>query len=215
MSSVLLRSLLGMAVASLAAPVSAAPDFAACFTLTPGVSWSTGNETTVIARAPFAGRQVLSVTTTGGGVGQASFHDATGRQLLGNVQYGIAAWGGDAAVAAMTDVFDPAPTFPASAQPGGRFVLDGKGVRTNHHEATDTQVDYEGFSDYTFVGYEDLEVEIDYQRRTFKDTCHLSASFEGERMEAWYAAGFGRIKFERYSGDSRLISDEIDSIIAE
>lgn len=70
-------------------------------------------------------------------------------------------------------------------------------------------------ADYTFVGYEDLDVEIDFKPRTFANTCHLATTFEDGRAEVWYAPGFGRIKFQRYSGDSLLMSDEISSIVNE
>lgn len=215
MSRYLLRTSLAMSMAVLSAPALAAPDFAACFTLTPGLSWSTGDETLTIEKASFAGQDAIKVHSAGGGVGMASYYDASGRQLLGQDRYGISAWGGDASQPVMTDTFKPAPTFPASAKPGERFEVTGKGERTHHVEETVTAIDYDGFSDYTFVGFEDVEAEISYQPRTFKDTCHVTATFEDNRIEAWYAPGFGRIRFERYMGDQRLMSDEIQSIEAE
>lgn len=212
MSPPMRRTFLAFGLAALSAPALAAPDFAACFTLTPGLSWSNGNETLTIEKAPFAGQQAIKVHTAGGGVGSASFHDASGRRLLGQERYGISAWGGDASAPVMTDTYNPSPTFPQSAKPGDRFALTGTGERTNHNEETVEPLDYDGFSDYTFAGFEDLEVEIDGQPRTFKDTCHVTATFEDNRIEAWYAAGFGRIRFERYMGSELLMRDEIESI---
>ena len=213
MSSVLLRSTLALGLSALAAPAFAAADFAACFTLTPGVSWSNGQETITIAKAPFAGNDdAVSVTTSGGGISSAEFFDRSGRQQLGKIRYGIAAWGADGAAPVMTDTYSPAPTFPATAKPGERFTLTGKGERTNHAQETVSPLEYEGFADYTFVGFEDLEVEIGFQPRTFANTCHLTATFEEGRAEVWYAPGFGRIKFQRYSGDMLLMSDEISQI---
>lgn len=215
MSSVLLRTTLALGVSALTAPAFAAGDFAACFTLTPGVSWSNGSETLSISEATVAGEPALAVTTSGGGVSSATVHDRSGRQLLAQIRYGIAAWGGDAAAPVMTDTFDPAPTFPATAKPGERFTVTGKGERTNHAQDTVTDLEFDGFSDYTFVGHEDLEVEIDFKPRTFANTCHLTTTFEDGRAEVWYAPGFGRIKFQRYSGDNLLMSDEISSIVNE
>lgn len=211
MSPVLLRSTLALGLSALAAPAFAA-DFATCFTLTPGVSWSNGDETLTIEKATFAGQDAIKVHSAGGGVGTASYYDTSGRQLLGEDRYGISAWGGDASRPVMTDTFKPAPTFPQSAKPGERFQLSGNGERTHHVEETVTAIEYDGFSDYTFVGFEDVEAEVGYQPRTFKDTCHLTATFEDSRIEAWYAAGFGRIRFERYTGNDLLMRDEIQTI---
>ncbi|MET4680111.1 hypothetical protein [Stenotrophomonas rhizophila] len=215
MSSLLLRSALALGLAGLSLPALAAPEFATCFTLTPGLSWSTSDETLTIEKATFAGQQAIKVNSAGGGVGSASYYDASGRQLLGQERLGMSAWGGDGAKPVMTDVFKPAPTFPANAKPGDRFEVNGKGERTNHAEDTVEPIDYDGFSDYTFVGFEDVEAEVGYQPRTFKDTCHVTATFEDSRIEAWYAAGFGRIRFERYMGNELLMRDEIESIDAE
>ncbi len=214
MSPFALRSALALGLAALSAPALAG-DFASCFALTPGLSWSNGDETLTIEKAVFAGQDAIRVNSAGGGVGTASYYDASGRQFLGQERFGISAWGGDASKPVMTDIFKPAPTFPASARPGDRFELAGKGQRTHHVEETVEPLDYDGFSDYTFVGFEDVEAEVGFQPRTFKDTCHVTATFEDNRIEAWYAAGFGRIKFERYVGNELLMRDEIESIDAE
>ncbi len=214
MSPVLLRTTLALGLSALAAPAFAA-DFAACFTLTPGLRWSNGDETLTIEQATFNGQDAIKVHSAGGGVGMASYYDASGRQLLGEERYGISAWGGDAAQPVMTDTFKPAPTFPERAKPGERFQLSGQGERTHHVEETVTPIDYDGFTDYTFVGFEDVQAEVDNAPRTFKDTCHLTATFEDNRIEAWYAAGFGRIKFERYMGEELLMRDEIEAIHAD
>ena len=120
MSPVLLRSTLAFALSALAAPAVAAADFATCFTLTPGLRYSTGDETLTIEKAEFAGQQAIRVQSAGGGVGTAAYYDASGRQLLGQDRYGISAWGGDASRPVMTDTFKPAPTFPQTARPGER-----------------------------------------------------------------------------------------------
>ncbi|MNK24583.1 hypothetical protein D3C87_428930 [compost metagenome] len=211
MSPLAFGSTLLLGLAALSAPAGAA-DFATCFTLTPGLSWSNADETLTIERATFLGQDAIRVSSAGGGVATASYFDASGRQLLGQERLGIAAWGGDASKPVMTDTFKPAPTFPQNATPGARFEVNGKGERTHHVEETVEPIDYDGFSDYQFVGFEDVAVEVDGQPRTFKDTCHLTATFEDNRMEAWYAAGFGRIKFERYMGSELLMRDEIESI---
>lgn len=216
MSSVLLRSTLALGLAALSAPAIAAADFAACFSLTPGVSWSNGDDTITNAADRFAGQDVISVTTRGGGLARATFHDRSGRQYLGEVDYAVPSLGNNNSDAPLTtERYQPAPTFPASAVPGSRFKLVGHGQRTAHGGDTVTPIAYEGFSDYTFVGFEDLAVEIDYQPRTFKDTCHLRARIEGGHIDAWHAPGFGRIKFQRYDGDNLLMGEEIETILQE
>lgn len=213
MSSLAFRSTLFLGLAALSAPACAA-DFGACFTLTPGLTWSTADATLTIEKATFAGKEAIKVNSAGGGIGTASYFDASGRAFLGEERYGISAWGGEAGTPVMTDAFNPPPTFPATAKPGDRFQYTGKGERTHHVEETVEPLDFEGFSDYTFVGFEDVDVEVDGQPRTFKATCHVSASFEDNRMEGWYAPGFGRIRFERYMGNELLMRDEIESIDA-
>ncbi|WMJ67576.1 hypothetical protein [Stenotrophomonas sp. 24(2023)] len=215
MSILIRRALATASLACVATPALAAADFAACFRLDPSVSWSVGRENTRIVATTFAEAPALAVVTSGSGMTVANLYDTTGRRRLGTVHYGIAAWGADGSKPMMTDRYDPAPTFPATATPGQRFTVTGKGTRVNHGEGSESELEYDGFSDYTFVGFQDLDTEIDYAPRTFKDTCHLTAAVEGGRVEAWYAPGFGRIKFERYSGDSLLFSDEIDSITSE
>lgn len=215
MSTQLLRAAFVLSAVAIASPASAAADFAACFSLKPGVSFGAERTTVSIDKAKFMGQDAIAVTQSEGGVSSASFYDASGRKLLGNVRYGISAMGGDAKVPVMTESYSKAPEFPAKAAPGAKFQLSGSGKLENHAAETSTALEYEGFSDYTFVGFEDLPTQIDYKERTFKNTCHLRAEFEGGRMEAWYAPGFGRVQFERYSGDSLLMSESIDSIIQE
>lgn len=215
MSTQLLRAAFVLSAVAIASPASAAADFAACFSLKPGVSFGAERTTVSIDKAKFMGQDAIAVTQSEGGVSSASFYDATGRKLLGNVRYGISAMGGNAKSPVTTESYSKAPEFPSKAAPGAKFQLSGSGKLENHADETSTPLEYEGFSDYTFVGFEDLSTKIDYKERTFKDTCHLSAEFEGGRMEAWYAPGFGRVQFERYSGDSLLMSESIDSIIQE
>lgn len=125
----------------------------------------------------------------------------------------MAAFGGDANAPLMTESFSKAPEYPADAAPGAKFTLTGTGTLENHATETVVPHEYEGFATYTFVGFEDLEAKVDSKPRIFKNTCHLSAEFEDGRMEAWYAPGFGRVKFKRYSGDSLLMGETIDSVI--
>lgn len=215
MSSQLLRAAFVLSAVAISSQATAAPDFAACFSLKPGVSFGAERTTVSIEKAKFMGQDAIAVTQSEGGVSSASFYDASGRKLLGNVRYGISAMGGDAKAPLMTESYSKAPEFPGKAAPGAKLKLSGSGKLENHADETSTPLEYEGFSDYTFVGFEDLATKIDYKDRTFSNTCHLSAEFEGGRMEAWYAPGFGRVKFERYSGDSLLMAEEIDSVIQE
>lgn len=213
MRSVMLRSLLAFCSTGVSLPAVAAPDFAACFTLTPGLSWSNGEETVVHSTDSFAGRDVISVTASGAGFPRATFHDRSGRQLLGEVEYNFPSLGnGNNDAPASIDVYISAPSFPPNATPGERFMLAGRGERTVPAEGTVSPIKYDGAADYTFMGFETLTVNIGDTLRTFKDTCHLSARIEGGRVEAWYAAGFGRIKYQQYRGNELLMQDQITAI---
>ncbi|KAF1014279.1 MAG: hypothetical protein GAK31_03303 [Stenotrophomonas maltophilia] len=141
MSIVLRRALFAATLASVATPAFAAADFATCFRLDPAVSWSAGNESTQITPATFGDTPALAVVTSGAGLTKANLYDISGRRLLGTVHYGMAAWGAEGSEPMMTDHYDPAPTFPATATPGQRFTVTGKGSRIHHGEGTESELD--------------------------------------------------------------------------
>jgi hypothetical protein len=215
MSSPLLPLALALSASALSLNASAAADFATCFSLTPNVQFRSGDTTTQIVDVMFNDQKGRAVVNAAGGSKTAAVYDLSGRRLLGEVRYGIAALGADPQTPIMTDIYTQSPEFPKQAVPGAKFKLTGSGERTNHAQGWVDPVNYDSFTDYTFVGFEDVQTEVNRAPRTFKDSCHVSASSGDERIEVWYAAGYGQIKFERYSGQSLLMHDVIDTIIEQ
>jgi hypothetical protein len=205
---------LSLALAA-AAPAAQAGDFAACFSLKPGVAYDAGRDSVRIVRERFGERDAIAVVSSGDGVKTATYYDPSGRALLGSVQYGIADWGGDASKPAITERYAQTPQFPASAKPGAKFRLSGAGQRITHNDGASQDIQYDGFDDYVFVGFEDLELPVDFEPRKFPGTCHLKAGDAENSAEFWYAPGFGRVKFVRYMGKEPLMTLQLDSIKSE
>lgn len=214
-----LRTLALAGLAALSAPAAhAAGDFAACFSLKPGTVFYMQDSKIEIARERFGQRDAIAVIQTDEGVRSKQLYSADGRSHYGSVRYGIAAFGGDPDAPIMTDAYDPAPQFPAKASPGGSFKIAGRGQRTQHGLEGGDEVEeiaYEGFSDFTFVGFEDLSLEVDGKPRTFAGTCRLKAGEGDTSLERWYAPGFGMIQFQRYSGDSVVYSRSLSRVEKE
>jgi hypothetical protein len=208
-----IRIALGLAL--VAVPVAQAADFAACFSLKPGLAYEMNDSKIRIVRERFGDRDAIALVTSGSGVKTSTYYDPDGRALLGSVQYGIAALGGDASAPVITERYTQTPEFPAKAKPGDKFKLHGAGKRTLHNEDSVEDLNYPGFSDFTFVGFEDLELPVDFTPRTFSGTCHLKAGDAESSAEFWYAPGFGLIKFVRYQGKETFFSQQLESIATE
>lgn len=165
-------------------------------------------------RDRFGDREAIAQVSSAG-LRTTTYYDPGGRALLGKVQYGIAAWGADPDAPVITERYAQTPEFPATAKPGGTFKKHGHGQRTLHNEGTVEDLAYPGFSEYTFVGFDDLALPVNFATRIFPNTCHLKAR-EGEAAaEFWYAPGFGLVKFVRYEGDKPLMTLQLDSILSE
>lgn len=207
------RAALALALGVVSAQALAAPAFSACFALEPGVSYSTGwgslASTYTITNAQFMGEEVLAVVLSGGGTRSAAFYDPSGMAHLGNVEYGIAGWGGDPDAVVLAEVYSEPPRFPSQAEPGDRFTLSGKGERIRYADDSVEPIEYQGFAHYTFIGFEDLVLEVDSAEHQFENTCHLKAVTENGYAEMWYAPGLGRIKFQRYESGGLLFSEQI------
>ncbi|AVJ31579.1 MULTISPECIES: hypothetical protein [Stenotrophomonas] len=195
----------------------AAADFAECFVLKPGVSWSNGQYSFSTATASFGGKPSMVAITHGDGVRTAEYFDPSGRVLLAEIQYGIAGFGGDPAKAAITDEYDAMPTFPQRAKPGEQFHRSGKGVRFLASEPGEAPeaIEYRGMSNFTFVGFVDLEATVNGVPRTFANTCHLKAQDAQHTMEYWYAPGYGPVRKRAFSNGTRLFDDTIRRITEE
>ncbi len=211
------KAILGavFAAAATTSAIAAAPSFADCFKLKPGVSYTLSDRSKIqIVKAQFAGKAAMSVVSTDGGVKTAKFFDETGRQRLGSEQYGVAALGGNASKVVIKEVFSaPFPEVPADVKPGGTFKLAGKGVKTTSagNEAFDFGNRYQ--SEHVFVGFENLELKPNYNARTFENVCHVRSRGEDNSVDSWYAPEYGVIKMQvkTAKGDS-LFSYELDGL---
>lgn len=214
------KAILGTAIAVIAAAAStsaiaAAPSFADCFKLKPGVAYTLSDRSKVqIIKSQFAGKAAVGVVSTDGGVKSARFFDETGRQRLGSEQYGVAALGGNASKVVIKEVFTaPFPEVPADVKPGATFKLAGKGVKTTSagNEPFDFAKRYQ--ADHVFVGFENLELKPNYNARTFENVCHVRSRGEDNSVDSWYAPQYGVIKMEvkTAKGDA-LFSYELDGL---
>ncbi|MGO4261124.1 hypothetical protein [Lysobacter sp. TAB13] len=215
MTTLRIRAALSLAIASIAAPAAHAADFAACFSLKPGAAYEMDDSKIRVVRERFGDRDAIALVSSGSGVKTSTYYDPSGRALLGSVQYGIAALGGNAAAPVITERYTQTPEFPAKAKPGDKFKLRGAGKRTLHNDDSVEDLNYPGFSDFTFIGFEDLELSVDFTPRTFSGTCHLKAGDAEHSAEFWYAPGFGLIKFVRFQGKEAFFSQQLESITAE
>jgi hypothetical protein len=214
------NAMLGAAVASLAAAassgaVAAAPSFADCFKLKPGVAYTLNDRSKIeIIKAQFAGKPAVGVVSTDGGVKVARFFDETGRQRLGSENYGVAALGGNAAKVVIKEVFTaPFPEVPADVKPGATFKLAGKGVKTTSagKEAFDFDKKYQ--SEHVFVGFENLELKPNFAARTFENVCHVRSRGEDNSVDSWYAPQYGVIKMQvKTAKGESLYSYELDAL---
>jgi hypothetical protein len=121
------KAILGAVITAAASTsaIAAAPSFADCFKLKPGVAYTLSDRSKVqIVKSQFAGKAAVGVVSTDGGVKTARFFDETGRQRLGSEQYGVAALGGNASKVVIKEVFT-AP-FPE----GPHFPLFLGGIRS-------------------------------------------------------------------------------------
>jgi hypothetical protein len=105
--------------------------------------------------------------TSDGGAAVIRVCASSGRMLWVTIRCGSAAWDGDPHLPVMTaalilwGIFGPssrASPLPSTAA-----------VRPHHVGQSGPVIDDEGFSDDTFVGFKDREVEIDQRPQTLKD----------------------------------------------
>ncbi|WP_062478953.1 hypothetical protein [Variovorax boronicumulans] len=194
------KAILGaaIAVAATTSATAAAPSFADCFKLKPGVAYRLSDRSRVqIIKTQFAGKAAMGVVSIDGGVKTVSFFDETGRQRLGSEQYGIAALGGNANEVAIKEVFaTPFPEVPADVKPGAAFKLAGKGVKTTSagNESFAFGTKYQ--ADHVFVGFESLELTPNYKARTFENVCHVRSRGKDNSVDSWYAPEYGVIKMQ-------------------
>lgn len=195
------------ALASHAATDASAPEFAQCFTLQAGTRLSFSDRSVVtITASTFQGQPATAVVNDDHGVRLANYFDRQGRRWLGTERFGIAAWGGDTRQVVLREVFDAIqPQFPARAEPGTAFLLEGQGQRTKGGESE--PVDWSGprARPFVFVGFEPVQIKTRKETRTLENACHLSSKSEGSTADYWYAPGYGVVRMKITQDDGQPV----------
>lgn len=195
------------ATATQAAPAAPAPEFAHCFTLKPGTRLGFSDRSVVtIASATFQGQPATAVVNDDHGVRLANYYDRDGRRWLGTERFGIAAWGGDARQVILREEFDVLqPQFPATAEPGTHFLLEGQGQRTKGGESE--PFDWAGprARQFVFVGFEALQIKTRTDTKVLDNVCHLTSRSEGSTADYWYAPGYGVVKMKIAREDGQTV----------
>jgi len=210
-----LRFLGAFLCCSLTPAAYAAPLFSDCFTLKPNVTWETERSTVTAAEIDYHGQPAIQVDTLSDGMRASLIYDRSGRKILGAIEWGVAAFGGNPDVPDKTLRWTTSPTYPAQISAGERFTLTGKGVQTTRDPADEQNIDYPGYPDYLFVGFEDLTINIDGVDRTFHNVCHIRAEEEGKKMESWFAPKLGQIRLKFYQDNQLIMAEEITRIVQE
>lgn len=184
------------AAAAHSATAAPAPEFAQCFTLKPGSRLGFSDRSVVtIATASFLDQPATAVVNDDHGVRLVNYYDRNGRRWLGTDRLGIAAWGGDARQVVSREAFDVLqPQFPATAEPGDSFLLEGQGQRIKGGESQ--PIDWSGSRarTYVFVGFETLQIQRRADTRVLENVCHLTSPSEDSTADYWYAPGYGVVK---------------------
>ncbi|WP_318366380.1 hypothetical protein [Enterobacter sp.] len=196
---------------ALTAPVFAAPSFSDCFPLKADVSYQMGDSVVSTAKIDINGKPAIQMDTVNGNIRNTLIYDMSGRKLLRSVNWSMS----DRNTPDVTVDWTTAPTHPEQVAPGQSFKLSGKGTQITASTGERTEIDFDGYSHYTFVGFEDLPLDIDGKERVFKNVCHLRVKEEGKTIETWHAAGFGQIKFKYYEGEMLMLAEEMSEIFEE
>lgn len=196
------------------AAASGQPSFSDCFRLKPGVSYDMRRANIQIVEVQFEGRPAIAVVNQEDGVKIADIFDLTGRQTLAYAEYGIKALGGDPNKPKVEKInLAPQPQFPANARPGDTFEVISGGEATTTSKGTEKDTDRRT-ARYTFVGYEDLTVSLDYKPHVFRNACHLRTQ-RGRKGggDYWYVPDFGKVKLRIKDDDGDLLlTEEITSL---
>lgn len=205
-----------------AAPVPAAPTFAACFTVTPGVAYTMtdpdggGSGKVLMVNEAFDGSaragSVEFVGTTD--VRSAATYwspESNGIRFWGSVDY-------DATGAAQSKhVHSPEFLLPLSLQAGQSTVLKYTDTTQQLTGAQAGQTDTEAFEEtWTFEGFETLTLG----GKTFTDTCRVrtlaASAGEDGPSTLWFAKGSGVIRVRHTNSAGQVVEESsLDAVTAQ
>jgi len=182
-----------------------------CFQLEPSFEFTLNNDdfNIKIESTEFNNQKAIAVIKTGNGIRTDYIYDLTGRTMLANLDYGIAALGSNPNEVLVKTTFQaPLPTFPSNMKPQQKFPMTYNAViqsQTDENDKTENKKTIE----VEFVGFEDLKF-IDNNNNTleFNQACHFKSQLEDETLDEWYAQGFGQIKFVRTKANGDVKSSE-------
>lgn len=183
-----------------------------CFLLEPSFEFTLNNkdETDIkIASTEFNGQKAIAVIKSGNGVRTDYIYDLTGRTMLANLDYGIAALGSNPHdVLVKTSYQSPLPTFPSNMKPHQKFQMNYNAVIQSQIDDDDKTESNQSI-DVEFVGFENL-IMIDNSDNTleFDNACHFKSQLGDETLDEWYAQGFGQIKYVRTKANGDIRSSE-------
>lgn len=183
-----------------------------CFLLEPSFEFTLNNkdETDIkIASTEFNNQKAIAIIKNGNGVRTDYIYDLTGRTMLANLDYGIAALGSNPNdVLVKTTYQAPLPTFPSNMKPQQKFQMTYNAVIQSQTDDKDKTVSNKTI-DVEFVGFENL-ILIDNDDNTleFDNACHFKSQLGDETLDEWYAQGFGQIKYVRKKANGDIRSTE-------
>lgn len=180
-----------------------------CFKLQANKKYTFDNddETEIqITPTTFNNQSAMSIIRQSNGIRTDYIYDLTGRTLLANLDYGIAALGSDPENVLVTTTYqNPLPTFPSNIKPQQNFQMTYKSILQS--DTDDSTTEHLEVLDMQFIGFEDLTlIDQDENKLNFKNTCHFTTHLDGDTLDEWYAEGYGQIKYVRTkaNGDIKI-----------
>ncbi len=183
-----------------------------CFLLEPSFEFTLNNkdETEIkIASTEFNNQKAIAIIKSGNGVRTDYIYDLTGRTMLANLDYGIAALGSNPNdVLVKTTYQTPLPTFPSNMTPKQKFQMNYNAVIQSQTDDKD-KTESNKTIDVEFVGFENvILIDNDDNTLEFDNACHFKSQLGDETLDEWYAQGFGQIKYVRKKANGDIKSTE-------
>ncbi|MCX5467440.1 hypothetical protein [Acinetobacter nematophilus] len=183
-----------------------------CFKLEPNKKFTLNNsDETEIQIVPtiFNNQNAIAIVRQGAGVRTDYIYDLTGRTMLANLDYGIAALGSNPNdVLVKTTYQAPLPTFPSNLMPHQKFQMTYNAVIESQVDNTDKSVNNKTV-DIEFVGFENLSlIDNDDNTLKFNNACHFVSQIGDATLDEWYAEGYGQIKYIKRKASGEVKSSE-------
>ena len=183
-----------------------------CFQLEPGFEFTLNNndETEIqIESTKFNDQNAIAITKNGNGVRTDYVYDLTGRTMLANLDYGIAALGSNPSdVLVKTTYQAPLPTFPSNMKPNQKFQMTYNAVIESEINNNDRSENNKTI-DVEFIGFENIKlIDNDDNLLEFYNACHFTSQIGNETLDEWYAQGYGQIKYIRKNAAGEIKSTE-------